>query len=280
MFRTDVSAQQKRLPLASVLDNLKLYTQVTKEIETKVLPKLKKDFESFRKREAKSYTRTSGRLLRLNVSRFLKASESIATDVFEHSFVYCAQLASKQGEAIKGLNREDVNPPKGSKARKIPRLSPKRAHGKLKKLMVGSLNSNANRKLIKNLAKQNAKALRDFSKTEVERLARTTSKALRLGLTTETYAKQIQHQFGVTQRRAFNIARDQTMRLNSQMTERIAKDNGAKQFTWIHSGNPNGREEHIARDGKTYSYSRPPSEMPGDLPNCQCTQEPRFKRAA
>lgn len=89
----------------------------------------------------------------------------------------------------------------------------------------------------------------------------------------------------ITQRRARNIALDQTRKAyNSINTERL-KSIGVKKFEWIHSGGgAHPRREHIKMDGNIYSFDDLPvigimygnevRGIPGQLPNCRCTMRP------
>ena len=92
-------------------------------------------------------------------------------------------------------------------------------------------------------------------------------------------------QKGITERRARNIALDQTRKtFNAANTERM-QALGVKKFEWIHSGGgAHPRKDHIEMSGNIYSFDDPPvigvmygaevRGFPGDLPNCRCTMRP------
>lgn len=201
--------------------------------------------------------------------------QPIIEDVIEHNLVTLNTMAQKQGVNL--ATRLDAEQGAASNQASLRRISPKRAKGRLRATFGDLMKKKDTQRLIKDMTKENAKALRDFTKTEQAKLARLTATALRDGWTTKRYAKEIAARTKVNQRRAFNIARDQTMRINSQVNKALAFETEARRFTWLHSGNPNGRPHHIARHGKTYAFARPPSEMPGDLPNCMCVAEPIWR---
>lgn len=95
-------------------------------------------------------------------------------------------------------------------------------------------------------------------------------------------------QEGVTERRARNIARDQTRKaLNTIHAER-AKAAGIKKFQWIHSGGgKDPRHEHKAKwpsglNGGIFAFNDLPvidkrtgeRGLPGQAVNCRCTMRP------
>lgn len=200
-----------------------------------------------------------------------EASKTVATGVFESVFATLARQARKQGRDLGKLFE------KRSDAR-VLRRSPKRVRASLRKTFGSELKRSEVRKAIQKFSDENAKRIRDFATEEHRRVAILTRKAIRGGWTTERYANEIKKLTDITKRRALNIARDQVMRFNSDMTTYLAGRVGAKRFTWHHTPQPNPRVEHQARNGKTYYYSNPPPDMPGILPHCKCVAEPIFPR--
>jgi len=256
----------QNLPVPSALDFMEYTMAVAKYISRNA-----SKFETYVKRNSESGDLSGIASLEKSVEVGLPDSllrlapqEQIVEDVQEHAYVYLNSKARQQG--IDFIATFD--------AINLRRRNPKRAKGKLKKLFEQNLRSPKNRKIIKANARANAALLKDFNKTEVERLATLTSKSIKEGWSTKRLQKEIKNAIGITNRRAVNIARDQIMRLNSQMTEQLSKESGVKQFIWVHSGNPNGRPVHIKRNGKKYSFKRPPSELPGELNNCMCSMNP------
>jgi SPP1 gp7 family putative phage head morphogenesis protein len=88
---------------------------------------------------------------------------------------------------------------------------------------------------------------------------------------------------GMTERRAENIALDQTRKAYNSINAKRAQKVGIEKFEWIHSGGGlHPREDHIALDGQIFSYDDLPiidentgeTGLPGQAPNCKCTQRP------
>jgi SPP1 gp7 family putative phage head morphogenesis protein len=101
---------------------------------------------------------------------------------------------------------------------------------------------------------------------------------------------EIQKYDGVTERRARNIALDQTRKAYNSINKQRMQAVGVKQFEWIHSGGgQHPRKSHIAMNGNIYSfddlpiinkeqvgsgYEGPITGIPGQAINCKCTMVP------
>lgn len=91
----------------------------------------------------------------------------------------------------------------------------------------------------------------------------------------EEIRQQIVDRFGVTQRRAALIARDQVGKFYGQVTRARNKELGIKRYTWRTSLDERVRPEHVEREGKVYEWTDPPADgHPGYPINCRCTAEP------
>lgn len=106
----------------------------------------------------------------------------------------------------------------------------------------------------------------------------------------KTLIPQIQKYNGITERRAKNIALDQTRKAYNSINKQRMQSIGVKQFEWVHSGGgQKPRRSHIALDGKIFSfdklpvinqeqvdkgYEAPIRGIPGQAINCRCTMIP------
>jgi SPP1 gp7 family putative phage head morphogenesis protein len=109
------------------------------------------------------------------------------------------------------------------------------------------------------------------------RLQRITQRAVHSGLRVEELRAQLEQLDGVSKRRAEVIARDQIGKYNGNMTRIRQEEVGSKSYIWRTSKDERVREEHQAREGKKYYYSRPPSDgNPGQPVQCRCWAEPDF----
>ena len=94
---------------------------------------------------------------------------------------------------------------------------------------------------------------------------------------------------GISKRQAKFIARDQTAKLATSLTEIRHKNSGINEYVWSNSqdervvGNkaglyPTGNRNHgnhWVREGKKFRYDKPPHDgNPGHAPGCRCVAKP------
>lgn len=90
----------------------------------------------------------------------------------------------------------------------------------------------------------------------------------------------LKKRYGITQRRAAFIARDQNNKATSVLQAARQQDLGITTGTWRHShGGKTPRPSHVKADGKTFElakgmYLDNEWVMPGQLPNCRCGWTP------
>lgn len=119
---------------------------------------------------------------------------------------------------------------------------------------------------------RNTALIKDVSAQAQSRI----SDAVFRGLTQRTpaadVAKEVRGAVAMSKRRSVNIASDQLSKLTSALADERRREAGIKEWEWIWSRKKHGREIHIARNGKIYSDSNRPPDMPGELPFCGCRQ--------
>jgi len=102
----------------------------------------------------------------------------------------------------------------------------------------------------------------------------------------------IQEAYGVDKDHAVFIARDQTAKLNADITQKQQKDAGVERYEWSDSGDGRVRECHAYLNGKTFSWDDPPEMWyetkkngrvytgrhchPGQDYDCRCVSLPVF----
>jgi SPP1 gp7 family putative phage head morphogenesis protein len=93
----------------------------------------------------------------------------------------------------------------------------------------------------------------------------------------------LKDQKGITERRARNIALDQTRKAYNAINKSRMQGLGVSKFEWIHTGgSQKPRQDHIDMSGEIYSFDDPPvidqrtgeRGIPGQAPNCRCTMRP------
>ena len=88
---------------------------------------------------------------------------------------------------------------------------------------------------------------------------------------------------GITERRATNIALDQTRKAYNSINRVRMQGLGIGKFEWIHTGgSQKPRPDHVEMSGNIYSFDDLPvidqrtgeTGIPGQAPNCRCTMRP------
>ena len=123
---------------------------------------------------------------------------------------------------------------------------------------------------------ENIALIKSIPEQAVSRLQGQITEAVRRGTPLADLRKLIVEEFGVTDRRAQLIARDQIGKLNSDITQYRQTDIGVDEYTWRGILDARERPEHVAREGKVYSWSKPPAggDHPGREIRCRCTADP------
>lgn len=107
-----------------------------------------------------------------------------------------------------------------------------------------------------------------------------TLKGLETGARFNTLVPEIMRTGEVTKSRATLIARTETARTASVLTEVRAKHIGAAEYIWRTAGDSDVRPTHRALNGKTFRWDDPPEcdpghrANPGQIFNCRCYPEP------
>lgn len=98
-------------------------------------------------------------------------------------------------------------------------------------------------------------------------------------------SKELQKQYGVTQRRAAFISRDQSNKATAAMMRARHLEIGVTEAIWLHSaGGKEPRPTHVANSGKRYSIEKGWLDpainkriWPGTEINCRCVMRPIIK---
>ncbi|GAN86352.1 phage head morphogenesis protein [Komagataeibacter intermedius] len=89
----------------------------------------------------------------------------------------------------------------------------------------------------------------------------------------------LQQRFGITRRRAANIARDQNAKVTSAINKQRQIETGLFESEWVHSaGGKHPRESHVEAGRKRLRFDVREGALidgeriwPGQLPNCRCS---------
>ena len=97
---------------------------------------------------------------------------------------------------------------------------------------------------LKAATSQNAQLIESIPMQYLDQVSNIVLGNMRQGLLPSEIAKQLEHQFGVTKRRAKFIARDQTAKVNGEMTRLRQQDAGFEYFSWQDSHDSRVRHRH------------------------------------
>lgn len=128
---------------------------------------------------------------------------------------------------------------------------------------------------VKGFVRGNVKLISTISSEYFDRVERVVLRGAQAGKLSKDVAKEIKAQFGVSDRRAAFIARDQIAKFNGDLTQLRQTNAGITKYQWSTSGDERVRDTHQANDGKIFSWSDPPATgHPGDDFNCRCVAIP------
>lgn len=128
-----------------------------------------------------------------------------------------------------------------------------------------------------NWVAQNTALIKTVPEQHMARVEAIVRQGVMAGESPRSLAKKIQEAGGVTKRRAMVIARDQIGKANAELTQFRQTDLGIKDYKWVTSHDERVRSSHRERDGKLFSWSKPPSDgHPGMPIQCRCHASPVF----
>lgn len=133
---------------------------------------------------------------------------------------------------------------------------------------------------------QNLDLIKSLSEKQLNRVKNVVLSDLRAGsFDAHSIREMLIHEFGVTTRHAEFIARDQSHKMTSTLDALRVQNLGCTKYIWRTAKDrrvrgdptgkyPNARPSHYAREGKTFTYAKPPEGgNPGEDYNCRCYAE-------
>jgi len=137
----------------------------------------------------------------------------------------------------------------------------------------------ANAGIVSTWTAQNVDLIKTIDRRHFGDVARVVEDSLRKGRRTRDLKDDIAARFGVSDRRAQLIARDQLASLNMRITEARQTELGIAKYRWTTSGDERVRDEHSDIDGQIFTWAKghPTEGHPGEPINCRCVAVPVFK---
>ncbi len=138
------------------------------------------------------------------------------------------------------------------------------------------------RSLAEGFVQQNVQLIKTIPERYFTQVQQTVLDNVRQGRRAEVIEREIRARYPQHAQNAELIARDQTAKLNAQITERRHKALGITSYIWRTSMDDRVRPGHRVLEGETFSYDKPPIVDPrtgrranpgGDF-RCRCTAEP------
>lgn len=126
---------------------------------------------------------------------------------------------------------------------------------------------------------ENVALAQKLGNATADNLEATLARAFAEGWSDAEVAEELTKRFGIAERHARFIARDQIQRLYSQVTRTQYNDLGVRAFRWMTQEDRRVRHSHKVKHGRIFPYrgSRAPSFFPGDEIGCRCWEEPAFE---
>jgi SPP1 gp7 family putative phage head morphogenesis protein len=119
---------------------------------------------------------------------------------------------------------------------------------------------------------RNVALVRSVSDDTRAKIADAIFRGQQAGTSTADVTKEISAVLGKSRDRARRIATDQTAKLGATLDQQRQEALGFTEFEWMHSMKLHYRPEHLARNGKVYSWRENDlnGDLPGVAPFCGC----------
>lgn len=122
---------------------------------------------------------------------------------------------------------------------------------------------------------QNADLIKNLSDKALHDIKGIVTRGFAQGTNLTDMTSDLRDRIGMTKRRATLIARDQTSKLNGQLTQLRQTQNGVSSYVWATAGDERVRPTHAMNEGQTFKWDDPPATgHPGSDYNCRCTAIP------
>lgn len=120
----------------------------------------------------------------------------------------------------------------------------------------------------------NVQLIKSIRSQYLDKVQNAVTQALVSGSLNKDLTAQIKALGQTTEKRAAFIARDQSSKLNSALTQARHEDLGVKKYMWSTAGDERVRDSHAEKDGQIFEYANPPADTghPGHDVNCRCVQ--------
>jgi SPP1 gp7 family putative phage head morphogenesis protein len=165
--------------------------------------------------------------------------------------------------------------------KRIGSLVSKHATSELTRVMGIPLTDVVSQQTLETFARENVAKITSLATSELDRVYETITVAQVKGLRVEELRDNIVEQFGVSESYGALLARDQTLKLNGQISEQRQTEVGIVRYRWSTSKDSRVREEHRELDGTEQRWAEAPvtskdgrRNHPGRDFQCRCVAVP------
>ena len=141
-----------------------------------------------------------------------------------------------------------------------------------------SYHSQREKDIFKAIVAENVNLIKSIASEHLTKVEGVVMRGIQTGHDLSTMSENLEESFGVTERRAAMIARDQTNKATSNLTRARLLDYGVKKGQWMHtSAGKTYRDSHVDMDGEIYDIEQGCFDpdygdyiQPAELVNCHC----------
>lgn len=129
--------------------------------------------------------------------------------------------------------------------------------------------------VLESWVRENVSYIRTIAEDQLNEVQGIVNREIRAGNRHTEIMKDVRKRFGISERRARVIARDQTSKLRGEIDRKRQRDLGIGKFIWRTADDERVRPEHADREGQKYDWDNPPNgEIPGQPIQCRCRAAP------
>lgn len=138
--------------------------------------------------------------------------------------------------------------------------------------------SRKERTIFNSIVEQNVNLIKSIASEHLTKVQGVVLRGIETGHDLSRMTQDLEEGFGVSERRAAMIARDQTAKASNNLARQRLMDYGVKKGKWMHtSSGKTYRDSHVRMDGEVYDLEQGCFDddygdyvQPGELINCHC----------
>lgn len=142
--------------------------------------------------------------------------------------------------------------------------------------------SRKERAIFNSIVEQNVNLIKSIASEHLTKVQGVVLRGIETGHDLSRMTGDLEEGFGVSERRAAMIARDQTAKASNNLSRQRLMDYGVKKGKWMHtSSGKTYRDSHVQMDGEIYDLEQGCYDddygdyvQPGELVNCHCVCVP------